>query len=79
MNRSIVDLVFNTVLSFKYPAKEKQITIATQIDPNIQVYGDAKLLASVVSVLLDNAVKYTPSEGSITVLLEEEKPKSNLV
>ncbi len=46
--------------------------IETDIDPNIMVHGDVKSLKELVSILLDNAVKYTKESGTIKVSLKPD-------
>lgn len=48
--------------------------IKLQYEPlNVKVLTDEKWLAFVIEQLLSNAVKYTPSEGKVTIDLENEK------
>ena len=49
-------------------AQEVGVTIATEMDPKIQhVYADPDRLKQVFVNLISNALRYTPSEGKITV------------
>lgn len=48
--------------------------IKLQYEPlNVKVLTDEKWLSFVIEQLLSNAVKYTPSEGKVTIDLEDEK------
>ena len=58
--------------SFQGPAKAKGITLALEIQPLLSYTGEEKAIRQLVSILLDNAVKYAPEEGRITVRLEKE-------
>ena len=52
-------------------ADAKQLTFRENIEPSeLIVEGDLHALHRLFLILLDNAVKYTPSEGSITVELK---------
>lgn len=55
-------------------AEEKGLTLVTDIRAEPTVRGNEQLLAQAVSNLLDNAIKYTPEGGRITLLLEGAGP-----
>ena len=63
------DLLLNSALSFEAIAFEKDIKMNTQIAPNIYVKGDEQSLKQLISILLDNAVKYAGKNGEINVKL----------
>jgi signal transduction histidine kinase len=46
-------------------AEERDLSIATNIDPAAKVFGDRHLLSQAVANLLDNAIKYSPIGGHI--------------
>lgn len=54
-------------------AKNQRIELRC-IDKNMTVMGDWDKLSQVMINLLDNAVKYTPEHGDITVYIEKEGP-----
>lgn len=66
------DVVEEEAQSFQGPAKAKGITLALEIQPLLSYTGEEKAIRQLVSILLDNAVKYAPEEGRITVRLEKE-------
>jgi signal transduction histidine kinase len=51
-------------------AEEKQIKIDLLIDPDVDFYGDESKIKQLVAILIDNAAKYTPSGGSISLKLK---------
>ncbi len=57
-------------------SKGKQLEI--DIDPGITVHGDVKSLKELVSVFLDNAIKYCAPEGTITLSLKQDGKKAVL-
>lgn len=71
-NFNISELLKSRVDSFKALAEEKNIIIKQNIEDNIECFGDEKRLETVVSILLDNAVKYTGEGGKITVTARNE-------
>jgi signal transduction histidine kinase len=56
-------------------AEDKGIALETRIPGPARVRGQAQLLAQAVATLLDNALKYTPSGGRITVSIESGEHK----
>ena len=50
--------------------RARKLHLECQIDETLEVTGDAKSIRHLVSILMDNAVKYTPAEGQITVVLK---------
>ena len=48
-------------------ARDKRITLEPRIDPRLWVNGNAGLLAHAVGNLVSNAVKYGPSDSSVTI------------
>ncbi|HEY6102672.1 MAG TPA: ATP-binding protein, partial [bacterium] len=48
-------------------AGEKGLTVTEQLTPRLIVLGDAEALEQVVLILLDNAIRYTPAGGTVTV------------
>jgi signal transduction histidine kinase len=54
-------------------ANEKDIKIKKEIEPDIAIESDREQVQKVLFTLLDNAVKYTPESGEITVTLTKEK------
>jgi two-component system phosphate regulon sensor histidine kinase PhoR len=49
-------------------AAQKTITLASEVPPGVAVRADARALEQVLVNLVDNAVKYTPERGHITVV-----------
>lgn len=65
------DVVEETVKSFQALARTQNKTFETSIQPMISLYGDEKSLTQLVSILLDNAMKYSTPEGEISLCLEK--------
>lgn len=61
-------LIERTVATLKPLAEKKGHRLVTQIAPNLPLIdGDEDRLVQVLTNLIDNAVKYTPEKGQITV------------
>lgn len=48
-------------------AEEKMITLTAETDEGLRVVGDSHLLSQAFANLVDNAIKYTPKGGTITL------------
>ena len=62
------ELVFSTVKGFDKQARDKGITLSALVPEDLpKALGDRDRLEQVMVNLLDNAIKYTPSGGSVSV------------
>ena len=66
------DAVQETAQSFQSRAMQKRQTFTGEIAQNLTLHGDEKAIRQLVSILLDNAVKYAPEEGVIRLKLERQ-------
>ena len=60
-------LVREVVSVYEDVAEDKQIDLRTALDEGLSVTGDRDRLRQVLANLVDNAIKYTPSGGRVTV------------
>lgn len=69
--------IFDTLLSFERRIDEKHINIKgfENMVP-ITAHADRDLIQQVIYNLFDNAVKFTPENGTITVFAEDKKGKT---
>lgn len=58
--------------SFQNLAAAQGKQFLTEIQPMLSLTGDEKAIRQLMSILLDNAVKYTPEGGSISFALKKE-------
>ena len=63
---------------YQAAADERHLRLVAEPKAAVEVFGDRELLAQALTNLLDNAVKYTPTGGTITVSLEQERDKARL-
>ncbi|PTQ98234.1 signal transduction histidine kinase [Mucilaginibacter yixingensis] len=63
----LAETLDSTLSIQKGMAAQKQVEIETYINPAIQILGDADMLQLVVRNLLQNAIKFTPKNGLISV------------
>ena len=56
-------------------AQDHNINLKTDIPDNLPpIQGNSKALQEVLSNLLDNAIKYTPEQGTVEVFINQENP-----
>ncbi len=68
----ISDIVSETADSFKAVAQERGKTLDIQVQPLLSMQGSNKELEKLVSILVENALKYSVEGGTIEVSLREE-------
>lgn len=56
---------------FEY-AEDNSITVSAEIQDDITVYGDKKLMSKAIGNIIGNAVAYTPDNGSVKITLTKE-------
>ncbi|MGI5894322.1 MAG: sensor histidine kinase [Candidatus Merdivicinus sp.] len=69
----ISDLVEETVETFHALAKTHNKNLSSHIQPMLSMLGDEKSIQQLVTILLDNAIKYSDDGGSIELTLEKQK------
>ena len=72
------DVVTEEVESFKGLAKSNGRNVETSITPDITYNGDQRSITQLISILMDNAIKYSPEGSVIKVSLNRSGSKTVL-
>ena len=64
---NVESLVQEVVSVYEDVAEDKQIGLTTSVEPGLTVVADRDRLRQVLANLIDNAIKYTPHAGRVTV------------
>ncbi|HEU0118148.1 MAG TPA: ATP-binding protein, partial [Alphaproteobacteria bacterium] len=66
------ELIRSSLATFVVLASNKNIELSFESAAECQIYGDEESLRVLVNNLIDNAVRYTPAQGIVTVRLSKE-------
>ncbi len=82
-NQSILKTTFNAsndveslLLGLEALAYEKNITLDYNIEENCMIKFNQEQFTQVIMILLDNAIKYTPEKGTITLNLAKQNKQT---
>ena len=64
---SLASLLSETAADFSAAAAARSIHLVTEADPSLSVEGDRRRLSQVVRNLIDNAIKFSPEAGTVTL------------
>ena len=67
------DIVTEAANSFRAPALSRSLNYEIKVEPGITVNGSPDAVRQLLSVLLENAVKYTPDGGEIKLRLSSHR------
>ena len=70
-SKDINQLIETLVEGFKAQSRSKQIKIVTNLEPLFPIRIDANLLSKVMSNLIDNAIKYSPTGSQVSISSRE--------
>ncbi len=68
---SLSELAEETARSFQALVRSRNKRFRASVAPELRMSGDEKAVARLVSVLMDNAMKYSPEGGSVELTLEK--------
>jgi len=67
----LCQLVREAVELYEYVADERKVAVNTELPPACEAQVDRKRIRQVFANLLDNAIKYTPANGTVTIFVED--------
>jgi len=68
---SLYKIIDETMHVLNATLKKKELEFSSDIEKDIYVYADKNMLETVIRNLLNNAIKFTPSGGKISVSLKD--------
>ena len=71
-------LVHDAAELYEALAEEKCVHLSTQVEASVVVGGDRDLLFQAITNLLDNAIKYTPAGGEVSLELKRISKTANI-
>lgn len=69
---SLSDRVSETAQSFMAPAQTGNKSLSVSVTPMLTLCGNEPAIDQLISILLDNALKYAPEDTAITLTLEKQ-------
>lgn len=73
---NLAQVFIDAVELYEPLATEKSITLDLQINEQIKLNGDRDLLFQMLANLIDNAIKYTPEQGKVSISLSQIKDQA---
>lgn len=76
---SLPELIQDVTQEFQLVARNKEIGLRVQFEPQLPfVWADIRLIERAVENLIENALRHTPSGGSVTAAVQREKDQIRL-
>lgn len=67
------DLVYSVTSKLTNTAKKKFISVETDLDKSSTIWGNKEQIEQVITILVDNAIKYTQDKGKITLKTSKDQ------
>lgn len=67
------EMVSDVILAMEAVAFEKEITLLQEVEPNMIVKSDCEKVKQVITILVDNAIKYTEKKGHIHITMKKTR------
>ncbi len=75
----LTELIRRSALAYRSVCNEKQLFLETVLpEVSMVMVGDIQLIGQVIDNLLDNAIKYTPASGTVSIALTKTKQFAEL-
>jgi two-component system sensor histidine kinase CiaH len=68
---NVSESVESVLLTMEAVVFEKDITLDYEIQPDLTLHGNSEQIKQVVMILMDNAIKYTPPKGAISLTFKK--------
>jgi signal transduction histidine kinase len=75
---SVSDLIASVIELYELVADEKNITITAELPHNLKIKADRTRLQQAIANLIDNAIKYSADDSTITVTAHEETATAHI-
>lgn len=75
---NLSETVYESANAFKAVANMQGKEFLLDVHPNIKIYGEESSIRQLVSILIDNAIKYANERGTIKITLSSYKKGSKL-
>lgn len=73
---NLAELATSTAEQMRLLADEKRVAISFSTEPSVNVAGDRLRLKQILVNLLDNAIKYTPENGAIELIVRVQSGRA---
>lgn len=68
----VSEVVAEAALAFRTPAAQQGKEFTCEVQPMVSMNGNSKAIQQLVSILMDNALKYSPEGGAIALRMEKQ-------
>ena len=76
---SVNDTVNSTINLLRQAAKNKKITLLSEVDQYLSAYGDPNMVETIIRNITNNAIKFTKENGFIKIIGEKTDDKCRII